>query len=137
MKKSILFFAVLLTPLVMMLVIPKTIYAADAVNVINDVCKNPSAANASICLDDQTDTSESNSPIFGPRGMVTIGLQILNIVAGVVVVFVIVISGVRFMSSQGDSNSVSQARNALLYGVFGLVIVLASQIIITFILRKI
>lgn len=134
MKKFVLFFAVLLAPLVMMLVIPKTIYA---VNVINKACNNPSATNAAICLDDQTNTREGNSPIFGPRGIVTIGLQILNIVAGIVVVFVIVISGVRFMSSQGDPNSVSQARNALLYGVFGLVIIFASQMIVMYILRKI
>lgn len=116
-----------------MLVIPKTLYA---VNVINDVCKNLSATDTAICEDNRTHMDEQHSPIFGPTGIVSIGLQILNIVAGIIVVFVIVISGVRFMSSSGDPNSVSQARNALLYGIFGLVIVLVSQMLVTFILKK-
>lgn len=102
------------------------------------ICQNiPSGQpTPSVCQDNQTATQNANSPIFGPHGIVTIAIQLLTLAAGIIIVFVIIISGVRFITSSGDPNSVTQARNGLLYGVIGLAIVAAAQGIVTFILSK-
>lgn len=112
--------------------------AAFATEVLSPVCDNipPGGEKPSICKDDQTNAPDSDNPLFGPNGIITTGVQILTIVVGVIVVFVIIISGVRFVTSQGDPNSVSQARNGLLYGIIGLIIAASAQLVVSFILSK-
>ena len=63
--------------------------------------------------------------------------SILNTVylwAGIVAVVVIIISGVFFMISRGEADKVKTAKNALIYAVTGLVIVVSAAAITNFII---
>lgn len=53
---------------------------------------------------------------------------------GIVAVIVIIIGGVNYMLSQGDPNKVKKAKDTILYGVIGLVVVLLAFAIVNFIL---
>ena len=57
-------------------------------------------------------------------------LNILSIVAGVIAVIMIIIAGIRFVTSQGDGNSAASARNTLIYAVVGVVIIAVAQFIV-------
>ena len=63
---------------------------------------------------------------------------ILNVVFGVigiVAVIMIVIGGVNYTISQGDSAKIQKAKNTIMYGIIGLVIVLLSFAIVNFVLN--
>ncbi|HEX5456186.1 MAG TPA: pilin [Candidatus Saccharimonadales bacterium] len=64
-------------------------------------------------------------------------LNLLTIVVGIMSVIMIVISGIRFVTSNGDSNKITSARNTLLYALVGLVIVAFAQIIVKLVLTHI
>ncbi len=74
--------------------------------------------------------------LFGPDSILTTAVNILSLVAGIAAVFVIMIGGVKMITSTGDSNSVKESRNTVLYAVISLAIVVSAQIIVRFILTK-
>jgi len=48
----------------------------------------------------------------------------------------IIIGGLRYITSGGDSNNVTGAKNTILYAIVGIVIVVAAQAIVSFILNR-
>ena len=63
---------------------------------------------------------------------------IINMVFGVIciiAVIMIIIGGVNYTMSQGDSTKVQKAKNTILYGIIGLVVVLLSFAIVSFVLN--
>jgi hypothetical protein len=63
-------------------------------------------------------------------------INILSIVVGVAAVFMIIIAGIRFVTSGGDSNGISSARNTIIYAIVGLLVVALAQIIVQFVLGR-
>jgi hypothetical protein len=63
-------------------------------------------------------------------------IQVMSAIAGVAAVIMIIISGFRFVTANGDSNTVAAARRTLIYALVGVVVVAISQTIVWFILRK-
>lgn len=68
-----------------------------------------------------------------PDGLLKTGINMLSIVAGVIAVVMIMIAGLKFITSQGDSGKISSARTTVIYAIIGLVIVALSQTIVFFI----
>ena len=64
-------------------------------------------------------------------------VQILAYITGVAAVIVIVISGLRYITSGGDSAGVQNAKNGIIYAVIGLIVALFAQTIVTFVLKRI
>lgn len=65
---------------------------------------------------------------------------VINVIVGVVAfvaVVMIVIGGISFVTSQGDTARVAKARNTILYGVVGLVVALLAYAIVNFVLSSI
>ncbi|HSX43801.1 MAG TPA: pilin [Candidatus Saccharimonadales bacterium] len=63
-------------------------------------------------------------------------LNLLSIVVGIAAVMMIIISGLRYVTSSGDSNNITGAKNALLYAIVGLVVTALAQLIVHFVLHK-
>lgn len=78
--------------------------------------------------------SVANQPSID--GVVLRVIQLMSAIAGVVAVIMIVISGFRFITANGDSSTVAAARRTLIYALVGLVVVAISQTIVWFILRR-
>ena len=64
-------------------------------------------------------------------------IKILLYVAGVAAVIVIVIGGIRYITSDGDANQANQAKKVIIYAVIGLVVVVFSYAIVNFILEQV
>ena len=65
---------------------------------------------------------------------------VINVIVGVigfVSVFMIILGGITFTTSQGDTAKVARGRNTILYGVIGLVIALLAFAIVNFVLNSI
>ncbi len=61
-------------------------------------------------------------------------VNILLFVLGAIAVIVIVIGGIRYALSGGDSSQVSAAKNTILYAVVGLVVAILAYSIVNFVL---
>lgn len=60
----------------------------------------------------------------------------LLFILGAVAVIMIVIGGIRYTISQGDSGAVTSAKNTILYSVIGLVVALFAYAIVNFVITR-
>ena len=106
-----------------------------AVDVIAPVCDGQNGINESAVCRDNTATSTKN-PLFGPEGVLTKGISIISFIVAVVAVIVIIIAAIRFMASQGNPQTISLARNTIIYAAIGLAVAAIAQGLVAFVLKK-
>jgi len=58
------------------------------------------------------------------------------LLAGIIAVIVIIISGFKYVASGGDSGAVASAKNTLLYAIVGLVVVILAFTITQFVVGR-
>jgi len=63
-------------------------------------------------------------------------VNIVSVAVGVVAVIMIIFGGFRYITSGGDSGSVTTAKNTILFAVVGLVIVALAQVVVRFVLAR-
>ena len=63
-------------------------------------------------------------------------INLILIVLGMVAVIMIVIGGIRYTTSNGDSSSVKAAKDTILYAVVGLVVAILAYAIVNFVLGR-
>lgn len=95
----------------------------------NDACVGVGLAGGTNGCDPSTSGPTVNSAI------VTV-INLMFVVVGVVAVIMVIIGGLKYVMSSGDSNSISSAKNTVLYAIIGLIIVGLAQIIVKFVLDK-
>ncbi len=92
---------------------------------------NPNYGNASIC-----------SEITDPKAEDSLNQTLRNIIntlifaAGIIAVIMIVVSGIRFVSSRGNPDSTNKARQTLIYSIVGLIVAVAAFAIVNFVLNR-
>jgi hypothetical protein len=64
-------------------------------------------------------------------------INLLSLVVGVVAVIMIIIGGLRYITSGGSDTSVTGAKNTILYAIIGLIIVALAQVMVRFVLGKV
>lgn len=64
-------------------------------------------------------------------------INLLSVIVGVVAVVMIIIGGLRYITSGGSDTSVTGAKNTILYAIIGLIIVALAQVLVRFILRQV
>jgi hypothetical protein len=60
-------------------------------------------------------------------------IQTLLIVAGAVAVLIVIIGGIRYVTSTGDATRVKQAKDTIMYAIAGLVISMLAYAIVSFV----
>lgn len=63
-------------------------------------------------------------------------IRLFQVVVGLISVFMIIFGGLKYITSQGSKDSVSSAKNTILYAVIGLVIVAIAEAIVQFVLKR-
>lgn len=115
-----------------MLIVPAmapAIVSADPIE--NGLCNGValSTGDNGSCANDDSASTKVN-------GLIKLVINIFSLVVGVVAVIMIIIGGLKYITSSGDSNNVTSAKNTILYAVVGLVIVALAQFIVKFVLGK-
>ena len=83
---------------------------------------------------DLVKTDEMPNSLFGDTGIIRNITNIaLYVIAGIAVIMLL-IGGLRYILSGGDSKKVTDAKNTVLYAIIGLVIAILSYAIINFII---
>jgi len=85
-----------------------------------------------------SDFNLSGAPTGGKDGSdITALLGIVYLIAGIVAVVVIIIGGIRYTTSNGDSGQVAAAKNTILYAVVGLVVIIMAASITQFVISSV
>jgi hypothetical protein len=99
----------------------------------NDVCRGKASTSA-VCLDRN---NTANNPLTGPNGLFVKITNLVALAAGIAAIIIIVLSGLRFVTSGGGSEDVAGARRALIYSVVGLVVIVIARTLVVFIIERI
>lgn len=67
---------------------------------------------------------------------ITLIINVFSMVVGLIAVIMIIVGGLKYITSGGDSGKVTSAKNSIIYAVIGLVIVALAQVIVRFVLSK-
>lgn len=94
-------------------------------------------AGANLSASDPSDCADDTEAVESVNGIMTTVINIFSLVVGVVSVIMIIIGGLKYITSGGDSGNVTGAKNTILYAIIGLVIVALAQIIVKFVLAKV
>ena len=63
-------------------------------------------------------------------------INVLSLLVGVVAVIMLIFAGFRYVTSGGKQESVTSAKNMILYAIVGLVVVALAQLIVHFVLNN-
>lgn len=94
-------------------------------------CSVQGAGGSNVCKADGGD------PLTGPNGTLTKVASALALVAGIVAVIFVIVGGIKYIFSGGDSSATSSAKNTILYALIGLVVAVLAREIIIFVLGKV
>lgn len=88
-------------------------------------------ANTSICRAAREDK------LFGPGSIWNNILNTFTFIIGAVAVLMLIIGGFRYVTSNGDAQQVTSAKNTILYAVVGIVLAVMANAIVNFVLTNI
>jgi len=104
---------------------------ASAQNVNAALCSGASASlsGGTDCSGGQA-TNKLNS-------IIKLVINLFSLIVGIVSVIMIIIGGLKYITSGGEASNISGAKNTIIYAIVGLVIVALAQFIVHFVLGKV
>lgn len=96
----------------------------------DEICKGVQATGAT-CNPSGDDAEKKVNNI------VALIINILSWLVGVISVIMVIWGGFKYITSGGDSNKVTSAKNTILYALIGLVIVVLAQVIVIFVINQV
>jgi hypothetical protein len=118
-KQLILGFALVMG--VGMLFAPAPAFAQSA---IDDACAND--PNSTLCKNQDQE--------IGP--VITTVINVLLFIVGIISVIMIIVGGIMYSTSAGDSGTVTKAKNTVLFAVVGLVIAFLAFAIVNWVIAR-
>lgn len=117
----------------MLLFIFATQVSAQQFDPLSDACKQAQENGESPPSCTSENTEPDLNPIATTIGKVT---NIVAYVAGAVAVVMIVISGLRMITANGEAANIAKARTTIIYTVVGLAVIVAARTIILFVINR-
>ena len=102
---------------------------ASAYNPLSGACGAGAGASAACSAD-------GSDPLTGPNGVLKKASLLLGILAGITAVIIIIVSGFRYITANGDAQKAASARSGITGALVGLVIIAASTSIVIFVVSK-
>lgn len=109
--------------------VPSTAYAVD-------VLQGPCALEPDAVACQQRNQTPDNNSLYGANGVITKITRLIALVVGIAAVIVIIIGGLSYVLSSGDSNRVNSAKNMILYAIIGLIVAVVAQALVVYVLTK-
>lgn len=113
---------------------------APAVVYAQSECLDGGGGSIAGCLNtgaNKTDPDSANTDV-NERVNKTIRLviNVFSLVVGVISVIMIIIGGLKYITSGGEAGNITGAKNTILYAIIGLVVVALAQVVVKFVLSK-
>ena len=106
--------------------------ASAEVSIENNLCDG-----ASLQIDGDCDAATNEEGKNRINGILEDVINIFSLVVGIISVIMIIIGGLKYITSGGDSGNVTGAKNTILYAIVGLVVVALAQFIVKFVLNRV
>lgn len=84
----------------------------------------------------QTCTLDSNAD-NRVNNIIRTAIRLFQVIVGLISVVMIIVGGLKYITSGGDSGSVGSAKNTILYALVGIVVVALAEIIVQFVLNRV
>lgn len=123
--------------LLLLFALPASVVFADSATspeLSNGLCAGVNLDVNTNCNSGQLSGKQTNQKI---NNLIHTVINLLSIVVGVVAVIMIIVGGLRYITSGGSDTSVTGAKNTILYAIIGLIIVALAQIMVRFVLSKV
>ena len=111
--------------------LPSLAYAATTPNIKDNLC---SGTNFDITGGSKSCDQNASTDNF--QKLLTNIVNIFSAIVGVIAVVMIIVGGLRYITSGGDTGHVSTAKTTIIYALVGLVIVALAQLIVHFVLAQ-
>ncbi len=106
--------------------IPRLVSAKD---ILEEVC--PPGSTSSTCQ-----STSTTNPLTGTGGLLYKAASVIAVIAGVAAVISIIVGGIRYITSGGDTQKVTSAKHTIVGALVGLVVIVLAQTIITFFIKR-
>lgn len=126
----------------LLVAVPMLAIAAPSVSAQNDNISNGLSCGANLSVSGISSSASSCPPLDdGTAGqkvddIIKLVINIFSLLVGVVAIIMIIVGGLKYITSGGDSGNVTGAKNTILYAIVGLVVVALAQITVKFVLSK-
>ncbi len=124
----------IITPLIFVLVLlPASTSAFDPIDEsCNNIPDTSQRSESEVC----SEAMDPEDPITGTDGVILKIADVLAIIAGIIAVIVIIIAGMTMMTSSGDATKIKNSRNAIIYSIVGVIVVVLARSIVIFIINQ-
>jgi len=85
---------------------------------------------------DKTGCPASPTAATGLSDLIKKIINIFSVIVGVIAVVMIIVGGLKYITSGGESSNVSGAKNTIIYAIVGLIVVALAQFIVHFVLSN-
>ncbi len=119
-----------ISSLIILSILGISIFANTPVFATNNICSNSSVS-------DEVKAAAGCGATGTLDSALTSILNAIILIMGIVAVIFIIIGGVNYITSSGDSNKVKKAKDTILYSVIGLVICALAFVIVNFVIGSI
>jgi len=114
--------------LIVPLAVPASVYAEDIQTSLcggTDISLTKDSGN---CTNSDAETKVNST--------IKLALNVFSAIVGIIAVVMIIVGGVKYITSQGESANITSAKNTILYALVGLVVVALAQVIVRFVLTR-
>lgn len=87
-----------------------------------------------VCDLNEEEKRETDSQLLGSDGIVRRVINLISWLTGLLAALFLIIGGVKFATSGGDSDKVANAKRTVLYSLAGILVIAVSNVIISFVL---
>ena len=128
---NVMLFAFLVSGLVASVALPSTV---DAATTTGTECSTPNVTfeGGVKCAQPKGVAEE----ITGQGGIFQIVANILLFIVGAVAVIMLIIGGLRYVTSNGDQNAVTGAKNTIMYAIIGIVVAFLAYAAVNFVVAQ-
>lgn len=119
----------------------KTTYIAGLVGILISVLFVPVNVNAAKSALPDCSGSNANAQICQTNtdaigGILKNVINTMLFLAGSIAVIMIVVGGIRYITSDGDPGAASKAKNTIIYALVGIVVAVMSYAIVNFVIER-
>lgn len=79
-------------------------------------------------------SDDQSADLFGETGIFRTITNVLLFLIGAISVIMLIIGGIRYTISGGDSTAVTSAKNTILYAIIGIIVALLAYAVVNFVL---
>lgn len=113
---------------------PATVSAQNTI--FKNVCSDSANSSSPVCKDEKSQQNSDSNSFYGANGILMKATNIVTIVVGIASVIMIIVGGIKYATSSGDSGNVNSAKNTILYAIIGLIIAMVARSIVGFVIGR-